>query len=380
MELYDASDAVMCRAFSLTLSNVARLWFKQLKPRSISSFAELSDAFIANFLGRKKRLTASVHLNNIVQKEGELLKDYIKRFNLEALQVRKHSDEIALNSIMQGVRDKPFLLSLDKNPQSTSAEFMTRAEKYTNVEETRILQEAAQNKNASAKQSAKKETKSVNISKKWKDDRSRDKCKSSKQPDSKFTNYTPLNKPQEQVLMEIKGENFVSWLNKLREIERLIREGHLGEHVDQGARTMTAEECPSDNRPIEEIRTILSGHLGGGNSNNAWKTHVRNMSWPEFEIMILAQPMKERKLEKYNLTFTEEDARGIHYRHDDALVITVTITNLRVFRVLIDTGSSTDVLFTQAFNRMGIEQSSLCPVKTPLIGFSGRQVLPEGAI
>ncbi|MGV8048527.1 hypothetical protein PJP07_30465, partial [Mycobacterium kansasii] len=66
---HDASDAIMCRAFSLTLADVARLWFKQLKPRSISSFAELSDGFFTNFLGGKKKLKPTAHLNNIVQRE-----------------------------------------------------------------------------------------------------------------------------------------------------------------------------------------------------------------------------------------------------------------------------------------------------------------------
>ncbi|XP_058103789.1 uncharacterized protein LOC131247880 [Magnolia sinica] len=138
MELYDASDVVMCRAFSLTLSDVARLWFKQLKLKSISSFAELSNAFVTNFIGGKKKLKASVHLNNIVQKEGEL-KDYIKCFNLEALQVRKHSDETTLNAAMQGLRDKPFLFSLDKNPPSMLAEFMNWSQKYADTKESRIL-------------------------------------------------------------------------------------------------------------------------------------------------------------------------------------------------------------------------------------------------
>ncbi|MGV7343312.1 hypothetical protein PJI17_31950 [Mycobacterium kansasii] len=54
MELHNASDAVMCRVFSLTLTDVAQLWFKQLKPKFIGSFAELSDAFLTNFVSGKK--------------------------------------------------------------------------------------------------------------------------------------------------------------------------------------------------------------------------------------------------------------------------------------------------------------------------------------
>ncbi|XP_058104061.1 uncharacterized protein LOC131248036 [Magnolia sinica] len=151
IELHDASDAVMCRAFSLTLADVAQLWFKQLKPKSISSFTELSNAFLTNFISGKKKLKPPAHLNNIVQKEGEVLKDYIKRFNFESLQVQKHLDETVLNSIMQGVRDKPFLASLDKNPPTTLVEFMAQSDKYGDAEEIRIMREAAQNAKVLAK-------------------------------------------------------------------------------------------------------------------------------------------------------------------------------------------------------------------------------------
>ncbi|XP_058106488.1 uncharacterized protein LOC131249737 [Magnolia sinica] len=209
MELHDASYAIMYRAFSLTLADVARLWFKQLKPKSVSTFAELSDAFLTNFIGEKKKLKPPVHLNNIVQKEGELQKDYIKRFNFKSLQVRKHSEKTTLNSIMQGFRDKPFLASLDKNLPETLAEFMTLSDKYANAEEIRNLRKAAQNAKIGAKESVKKEVDSTG-GKKRKDDRAHDERKSSKQPDRRFSTYTPLNKPQEQVLMEIKSEGFVN--------------------------------------------------------------------------------------------------------------------------------------------------------------------------
>ncbi|XP_058080614.1 uncharacterized protein LOC131228765 [Magnolia sinica] len=181
MELHDALDAVMCRAFSLTLADVARLWFKQLKPKSISTF------------GNSATPSLPISLS---------------------LQVRKYSEETALNFIMQGVRDKPFLASLDKSLPETLAEFMTRSDKYADVEETRNLREVAQNAKTPTKESAKKEVNSTG-GKKCKDDRTSDEHKSSKRPDQRFSTYTLLNKPQEQVLMEIKSKGFISWLNKL---------------------------------------------------------------------------------------------------------------------------------------------------------------------
>ncbi|XP_058077166.1 uncharacterized protein LOC131225620 [Magnolia sinica] len=127
MELHNASFAVMCRAFSLTLSGAARLWFKQLKPNSISLFSQFGQIFITNFIKGKKRLKPASHLLHVIQKEGELLKDYFKRFNLEVMQVQKNFQELALTAIMGGLRDPKFLFSLDKNPLTTTADLLNRS-------------------------------------------------------------------------------------------------------------------------------------------------------------------------------------------------------------------------------------------------------------
>ena len=49
------------------------------------------------------------------------------------------------------------------------------------------------------------------------------------------------------------------------------------------------------------------------------------------------------------LTFSTDDIQDLHYPHDDPLVVTLTIANFTVKRVLIDTGSSSDIMFASAF-------------------------------
>ncbi|XP_058080632.1 uncharacterized protein LOC131228782 [Magnolia sinica] len=56
------------------------------------------------------------------------------------------------------------------------------------------------------------------------------------------------------------------------------------------------------------------------------------------------------------------------------------IANHKVYRILVDTGSSADILYSVAFNKMGINRSSLRPIKTPLHGFTSDKVILEGAI
>ena len=49
MELHGYQDPVRCRAFAITLKGPALAWFNRLPPLSISSFRELSVAFVSHF-------------------------------------------------------------------------------------------------------------------------------------------------------------------------------------------------------------------------------------------------------------------------------------------------------------------------------------------
>ena len=49
------------------------------------------------------------------------------------------------------------------------------------------------------------------------------------------------------------------------------------------------------------------------------------------------------------ITFSEDDAKGIHQPDDDALVVTMTIAGFITRRVLIDNGSSADIIYLPAY-------------------------------
>ena len=80
------------------------------------------------------------------------------------------------------------------------------------------------------------------------------------------------------------------------------------------------------------------------------------------------------------VTFSEDDARGIHQPHDDALVITMTIAGFITKRVLIDNGSSADIIYLPAYQQMKIDKEQLRPINIPLIGFIGDKVNPLGVV
>ena len=49
-------------------------------------------------------------------------------------------------------------------------------------------------------------------------------------------------------------------------------------------------------------------------------------------------------------------------------------------RVLVDNGSSADILYYLAFQQIGIDKARLIPMNAPLVGFGGIRVFPLGAV
>ena len=80
------------------------------------------------------------------------------------------------------------------------------------------------------------------------------------------------------------------------------------------------------------------------------------------------------------ITFTDEDAERITHPYDDAIVITLFITDYTTRRVLVDNGSSVDILYYHAFQKMRLGRDQLRPVCSPLVGFRGIKVQPVGTI
>ena len=65
---------------------------------------------------------------------------------------------------------------------------------------------------------------------------------------------------------------------------------------------------------------------------------------------------------------------------NDLLVIELTIRDIDVARVLIDTGSSADIIFKDTLEKMGINQSEVTKCPSPLLGLSGETTMAYGSI
>ena len=162
-----------------------------------------------------------------------------------------------------------------------------------------------------------------------------------------------------------------------QQIENLIRQGKLRnflgwDHKDEKLKGKVEElSWP----PLREIRVIIGGS-STGQSSKLRKTYLKVVQ----NVQLSGWSLRRRTTEEQAITFTDEDAERVHHPHDDAIVITLLIVDYTTRRVLVDNGSSADILYYPAFQQMRLERDQLRPVNSPLVGFRGMKVQHVGII
>ena len=78
--------------------------------------------------------------------------------------------------------------------------------------------------------------------------------------------------------------------------------------------------------------------------------------------------------------FSEEDARRLHHPHDDAFIVSIRVGDYNTHRVLVDNGSSANILYYPTFQQMRIERERLVLTNALLVGFRGMRVYPLSAV
>ena len=111
-------------------------------------------------------------------------------------------------------------------------------------------------------------------------------------------------------------------------------------------------------------------------SKKARKTYLRVVHSVQLTGSVPKMPWIDNPI----IEFSEDNARRLHNPHDDALVVSLQIGDYNMHRVLVDNGSSANILYYPAFQQMRINRERLTPTNAPLVRFGGTKVFPLGAI
>ncbi|KAK3037299.1 hypothetical protein RJ639_032061 [Escallonia herrerae] len=167
-------------------------------------------------------------------------------------------------------------------------------------------------------------------------------------------------------------------------------------------RRSTHRKRVPESRPIEKIhstqRRVATDTPGGGrkrrsrgacrdNQYHIWRISrgriVGKVSQSIRQRSVHNEPKPKQETEDCIRTcdlFFNEDLKDVKTPHDDPLVITIKAGNFEVKRVLVDNGSSAEIIFYDAFKKMNIPTDRLRKMDSPLYGFSNHSVAVEGII
>ena len=104
--------------------------------------------------------------------------------------------------------------------------------------------------------------------------------------------------------------------------------------------------------PVGDIRMIVGGTTTIGTSKKARKTYLRMVQ----NVQLTGSVPKIARREGPIIGFSEEDARRLHHLHSDALVVSIRVGDYNMHRVLVDNGSSADILYYTSFQKIGISR------------------------
>ncbi|XP_047163972.1 uncharacterized protein LOC124833515 [Vigna umbellata] len=421
MAFYTDNDPVICRAFSLSLKDEALEWFHTLPRNSVDCLATIESLFRKQYAANKKPAMTVAELVNTKQEKDETLKAFMQRYTETAQRVKDINPTFIISNLPSCLRPRHFAEQLYADPPASMEELQSTIAKFIRIEDHRNSRwkQHQDVPNHEAKKPAKRSTND------YKPDRTPRKESGWM---SKYDRYTTLNAPRARVLEEALHAELLTVRRKATpknadnskacrfhmnhghdteecnmvkdELERLIRAGYLQNYIKDRVTTRTAtprrkdpskrspqRSPPRDDRhrrrscsPLRRterersvrgrIDTISGGFTGGGGSSFARKRHLRQLKSVH---MVDRQP---RSIP--DITFTNTDFHALDSDHDDPMVITANIAWYDVSKVLVDQGSSVNILYWSTFQKMDLFEDLIAPFNEQIVGFSGERVDTRG--
>nr|XP_025616859.1 uncharacterized protein LOC112709178 [Arachis hypogaea] len=333
-----ASDTVLCRCFPNYLDGPALDWLCALPAGSISRFHQLAKLFEEHFAGSAIYLHDSDYLNTIKQGPNESLKDYMTRFTKVAISIPDLHPEVHLHAIKSGLRPGKFQETIAVAKPKTLAEFREKAKGQIDIEELRQARK-------SDKSHFREEEKSSPIKKSFK-------------LTPRFDSYTQFNTKREDIIKEILNSKLIKPPRKAgtyQDTKNVDKSKYCTFHQKHGHNT---DDCVVAKDLLERLarQGHLDKYIGGHIQKRGLSSTTNDVS------------EQHRGREKSSSSQYERPR------------VTLQLGDLLVKKVLLDPGSSADVLFYSTFQKMKLNDNMLQSTGGDLVGFSGERVPVLGSV
>ncbi|XP_056864080.1 uncharacterized protein LOC130511214 [Raphanus sativus] len=382
----------MFKGFGSTLIGPALQWYNTLPTKSLKSFAALSDKFVEQFASSRDLEKNSDDLYEILQHRNEPLRSYIARFNQAKVAIPECNADTAISAFKRGLLPEGDLYKeLIKYKCKIMEDVLSRAWAQVRWEEDFASR---------AKAGLKYDQKSSKPTRSDRDEPSHPKsARETSNPNRDRYQHRPLprsegmmvstwpdishlaiSKPELIGVLRQMGPQ-VKWPPKMKAAEANRNPKRWCEfHSYHGH---TTEDCPG--LPIEAAPALPPQQdrvihiISGGSEVSGISCAAAKRSTCNARNGQESEGPKRLLLGTDEIRFTAREQERVLAPHHDALVISLTIANCLVKRILVDNESSSNIIFHSAFADLGLEPTTLTRKATPLVGFSGevKQTLGE---
>ncbi|KAF2576166.1 hypothetical protein F2Q70_00002831 [Brassica cretica] len=330
----------MCEGSGSTLTGPALQWYINLPSRSIASFAP----------------------------RAEPLRGYIARFNQEKVAIPECSIPTAISAFKRGLLpDGDLYKELTKYQCKTMEDVLSRAWAQVKWEEDVASRAKAQQKpdpktirpdrtKLDEKPSQRSAWDSGNRNRGRFQNRPIEKAEGMAVSTLPDISHLSVSRPELVNVLSQMGQQ-VKWPQKMKAPDSFRNPGFWCDfHRDHDHKT---EDCITLKIEVNEL--LRKGHLREFLSDKA-KSHLSKETTEkhlERQARLEAAKPKWLLLGKDKISFTAKEHEKVLTPHHDALVISLTVVNCLVKRILVDNGSSGNIIFEAAYKDVRLEEGAL---------------------
>ncbi|KAL2224630.1 UNVERIFIED_CONTAM: hypothetical protein Sindi_2930100 [Sesamum indicum] len=343
MNLYGQTDSIKAKLIITTLKGKAQEWFTSLGSGTIDSYEH-----------KRKAKRSATHLFTIRQKEDETLKNFMERFNNEVLEVQDLRIDMMVRILIHGLKKGLFASALARDPLVGTEQLMEMAQKYIDEEEMNAMKDNEWTRNPGWSRGER--------SKEGKQRSEKDhERRGPYQP--RYHRYTPLTTTRERVMAMVEKEGLLQWPSKMRDTPlKKNSNKYCRFHKDKGHNT---ENCYQLKDEIE--RLIRQGYF----------KHLIDRSGERDRSRSRSRKRSQKDDAGKNLVRDNAPTKGVSY------TISGGPTNgdsSRARKNMRGKAVYVDIIFIDVLRKMELGDMKLKSVQTPLVGFGGSEVVPEGMI
>ncbi|XP_023925089.1 uncharacterized protein LOC112036479 [Quercus suber] len=398
MSLHTHNDALMCKVFPLSLGPTTLRWFNGLRKGSIHNFVELIQEFRIQFVTCSQVPQSVDALLSMKMRVGETLCSYAGRYWELYNEIGRGNEKIAASTFRMGLpEDSGLRESLTKKPPENIRQLMRRIEEYKRLEDDRLQSKGKVPVINHPRQNSYPPRIRGNLR--------------LQEPEAQVgeVNVT-FKEPVHRIIDKIKHKRYFRWPNKMEgdpfrrsqnlyctyhknkghtieqcrvlrdHLGQLAKVGHLKEFVMNAGDRGIGQGALQRGNPLPPLFGIIKViHAAPKGLIVAGKKEVLTVVSVEGSSDVLP-PRKKMKPIQEPIAFDDSDLEGTVQPHDDALIVVARVGDFIVKRIMIDQGSGADVMYLDLFKGLGLRNEDLSKYSTPLVGFDGKVVVPEGQI